>query len=119
VASFGAPCTVRACAAIGFGRSETEGCVPLPASRRPPSRDKQQIAGHFSHGEATALRRLAAARETTVRELMAKAFNLLLAADRADHPSDDPTHGISFDETPSARGGAAHRRFGRPPSSNP
>ena len=96
----------------------TEGCIPLPSSRRPPSRDKQQIAGHFSHEEAAALKLLAAARETTVRELMAKAFNLLLAADRADHPGDDPTKGISFDEAPSARGGAAHRRFGRPSSSN-
>jgi hypothetical protein len=88
----------------------------VPSSRRPPSRDKQQIAGHFGHEEAAALKRLAAVRETTVRELMAKAFNLLLESDRAEHPGeDDPTKGIIFDETPSARGGAAHRRF-VPPS---
>lgn len=91
----------------------------MPSSRRPPSRDKQQIAGHFSHEEAAALKVLAAARGTTVRELMAKAFNLLLAADRAEHPGeDDPTSGMVFDEEPSARGGAAHRHFRRPPSSN-
>lgn len=71
-----------------------------------------RVAGRY----AAALKRLAAARETTVRELMAKAFNLLLAADRAEHPGeDDPTKGIIFDEAPSARGGAAHRRF-VPPS---
>jgi muconolactone delta-isomerase len=47
-----------------------------------------RVAGRY----AAALKRLAAARETTVRELMAKAFNLLLAADRAEHPGeDDPT----------------------------
>ncbi len=83
----------------------------MPFNRRPPSREKQQIAGHFSHEEAAALKRLAAARDTTVRELMARAFNLLIKADRADHPGDDPTKGVSFDESPSARGGAAHRRF--------
>jgi muconolactone delta-isomerase len=60
-----------------------------------------RVAGRY----AAALKRLAAARETTVRELMAKAFNLLLAADRAEHPGeDDPTKGIIFDEAPSARG---------------
>ena len=57
----------------------------MPFSRRPPSRDKQQIAGHFSHDEAAALKRLAASRETTVRELMARAFNLLFEADRTEH----------------------------------
>jgi hypothetical protein len=91
----------------------------LPSSRRPPSRDKQQIAGHFSHEEAAALKRLAAARGTTVRELMAKAFNLLLAADRAERPGeDDPTKGLVFDEAPAARGGAAHRHFRRPSASD-
>ena len=91
----------------------------MPSSRRPPSRDKQQIAGHFSHEEAAALKRLAAARDATVRELMARAFNLLLAADRAEHPGDDPSRGISFDEAPSARGGAAHRRFVPPSRTEP
>ncbi|MHB1872992.1 MAG: ribbon-helix-helix domain-containing protein [Steroidobacteraceae bacterium] len=117
MASFNALCTIGSCATIGFERSETEGCVPLSSSRRPPSRDKQQIAGHFSHEEAAALKRLAAARETTVRELMARAFNLLLESDRAEHPGeDDPTKGTVFNEEPSARGGAAHRRFVPPPS---
>lgn len=77
-----------------------------------PSREKQQISGYFRPEEAAALKQLAAARGTTVRELMAKAFNLLLCADRAKHfGQDDPTHGIVFDEAPIPRGGAAHRRF--------
>jgi hypothetical protein len=43
---------------------------------------------------------------------MARAFNLLLAADRAEHGGqDDPTCGIVFDEAPAPRGGAAHRGF--------
>lgn len=88
----------------------------MALSRRPPSREKQQIAGYFGHEEAAALKRLAAAREMTVRELMAKAFNLLLEADRAQHPGEeDPTRGLIFNEEPAARGGAAHRRF-VPPS---
>ena len=89
----------------------------MALSRRPPSREKQQIAGFFGHDEAAALKRLAAARETTVRELMAKAFNLLFEADRAEHPGEqDPTRGLMFNEEPALRGGAAHRRFVPPPS---
>ena len=67
-------------------------------------RDKQQIAGHFSNEEAIAL-------ETIVCELMARALNVLFESDRADHPGDDPTKSVFFGEAPSARGGAAHRRF--------
>lgn len=90
---------------------------PLALSRRPPSREKQQIAGFFGHDEAAALKRLAAVRETTVRELMARAFNLLLQADRTEHTGEaDPTNGIVFDDKPSVRGGAAHRRFTPPPA---
>lgn len=88
-------------------------------SPKPPSRDKNQIAGFFGPDEVSALKRLAAARDTTVRELMAKAFNLLFDADRATHvDEDDPTRGVRFDETPSPRGGAAHRHFRRQTSSN-
>lgn len=88
---------------------------PAALKRRPPSREKRQIAGYFTLEEAAALRRLAVARETTVRGLMARAFNLLLGADRAEHPDEeDPTRGIAFDEAPSPRGGAAHRRYAPP-----
>jgi hypothetical protein len=86
--------------------------IRATARGRAPSREKQQIAGFFRPEEASALKRLAVVRGTTVRELMAKAFNLLLAADRAEHAGeDDPTRGIVFDEAPAPRGGAAHRRF--------
>lgn len=80
--------------------------------RRPPSRKKQQIAGYFTPAEAAAVKRLAVARGTTIRELMARAFNLLIREDRAEHQDDDdPTKGVIFDEAPSRRGGAAHRHF--------
>ena len=47
-----------------------------------------------------------------VRELMAKAFNLMFAADRAAHVGGyDPTHGVKFNETPSLLKKAAHRPF--------
>ena len=88
----------------------------MALSPKPPSRDKNQIAGFFQPEEVAALKRLAAVRGTTVRELMAKAFNLLFDADRVAHgPEDDPTHGVRFDDTPSPRGGAAHRHFRRTP----
>lgn len=49
------------------------------------------------------------------RELMAKAFNLLLTADRADdRGQDDPTHGIVLDDAPVRHCGAAHWRFAQP-----
>jgi hypothetical protein len=86
----------------------------LALSPKPPSRDKDQIAGFFQPDEVAALKRLAAARGTTVRELMAKAFNLLFDADRAAHIGEhDPSAGVRFDEAASPRGGAAHRHFRR------
>ncbi len=91
----------------------------MALNSKPPSRDKDQLAGFFQPEEVAALKRLAAVRGTTVRELMAKAFNLLFDADRAAHAGEpDPTDGVRFDDAPSPRGGAAHRHFRRQTSSD-
>lgn len=74
----------------------------------------KQIAGFFEAEQAAALRRLAAARGVTVRELMARAFNLLFEQERRNDPTGiDPTGGVVFNEEPVPRGGAAHRGYGR------
>jgi hypothetical protein len=91
----------------------------LALSPKPPSRDKNQIAGFFQPEEVSAIKRLAATRGMTIRELMARAFNLLFEADRLEHSTEpDPTNGLKLDESASPRGGAAHRHFRRPPSSD-
>ena len=91
----------------------------MALSSKPPSRDKSQIAGFFQPDEVAAIKRLAAARGMTMRELMARAFNLLFDADRLAHVGEhDPTNGLRFDEAASPRGGAAHRHFRLPPSSD-
>src|SRR4051812_25549231 len=87
------------------------GAIQVAARCAAPSRRKQQIAGFFRPEEASALKRLAVVRGITVRELMARAFNLLLTVDRGEHGGeDDPTRGIVFNEAPMPRGGAAHCR---------
>ncbi len=94
-----------------------KGPIPLALSSKPPSRNKNQIAGFFQPEEVAAIKRLAATRGKTVRELMARAFNLLFEDDRLAHVGEqDPTNGLRFDEAASPRGGAAHRHFRRPPS---
>jgi hypothetical protein len=73
--------------------------VTLPAQQS--RQGKRVVSGYFDPAVAQALRTLAAELDTTVQSVMARAFNDFLEKYGRGRPAD---------ETPLARGGAAHRK---------